>query len=155
MRRVMVRVLPVPAPASTQTGPRGASTAARCSGSRPCSGLCWACAAVTVTAPSSQPGPTSWGGTGRARRRNWPGVSPANRVNWRVKAGLVVEPAGHGHVGEGAVGVGEQRAGAVDAGAQHELRGGEPEHRAHPTLEHRRREPGRRGHLVHARPLEA
>src|ERR1700757_3841108 len=34
MRRVMVRVLPVPAPASTHTGPRGASTASRCSSSR-------------------------------------------------------------------------------------------------------------------------
>src|ERR1700746_2814134 len=31
----MVRVLPVPAPASTQTGPRGASTASRCSSSSP------------------------------------------------------------------------------------------------------------------------
>ena len=35
MRRVIVRVLPVPAPASTHTGPRGAVTAARCSSSRP------------------------------------------------------------------------------------------------------------------------
>src|SRR5882757_61580 len=34
MRRVMVRVLPVPAPASTHTGPRGAITASRCSSSR-------------------------------------------------------------------------------------------------------------------------
>src|SRR4051794_12669596 len=34
MRRVMVRVLPVPAPASTHTGPRGACTASRCSSSR-------------------------------------------------------------------------------------------------------------------------
>src|SRR3989304_802661 len=33
----MVRVLPVPAPARTHTGPRGASTAADCSGSRPVS----------------------------------------------------------------------------------------------------------------------
>ena len=33
MRRVMVRVLPVPAPASTHTGPRAASTASRCSSS--------------------------------------------------------------------------------------------------------------------------
>lgn len=35
MRLVMVRVLPVPAPASTHTGPRGARTAALCSGSSP------------------------------------------------------------------------------------------------------------------------
>src|SRR6516162_705436 len=35
MRRVMVRVLPVPAPANTHSGPRGASTASRCSSSRP------------------------------------------------------------------------------------------------------------------------
>src|ERR1700726_204186 len=34
MRQVMVRVLPVPAPASTHSGPRGASTASRCSSSR-------------------------------------------------------------------------------------------------------------------------
>ena len=34
MRRVMVRVLPVPAPASTHTGPRAARTASRCSSSR-------------------------------------------------------------------------------------------------------------------------
>src|SRR5882672_11143513 len=34
MRWVIVRVLPVPAPARTQTGPRGASTASRCSSSR-------------------------------------------------------------------------------------------------------------------------
>ncbi|COW68180.1 Uncharacterised protein [Mycobacterium tuberculosis] len=31
----MVRVLPVPAPASTHTGPRGASTASRCWSSSP------------------------------------------------------------------------------------------------------------------------
>src|ERR1700757_5016248 len=37
MRQVMVRVLPVPAPASTHSGPRGASTASRCSSSRPSS----------------------------------------------------------------------------------------------------------------------
>src|SRR5262245_19082447 len=35
MRWVIVRVLPVPAPASTHTGPRGAMTACRCSGSKP------------------------------------------------------------------------------------------------------------------------
>src|SRR5262249_11605729 len=35
IRCVMVRVLPVPAPASTQTGPRGASTASRCWSSSP------------------------------------------------------------------------------------------------------------------------
>lgn len=35
MRLVMVRVFPVPAPASTHTGPRGAATAADCSGSNP------------------------------------------------------------------------------------------------------------------------
>src|SRR6202008_1157684 len=34
MRRVIVRVLPVPAPASTHTGPRAARTASRCSSSR-------------------------------------------------------------------------------------------------------------------------
>jgi mycoredoxin len=33
MRRVIVLVFPVPAPASTQTGPRAASTASRCSSS--------------------------------------------------------------------------------------------------------------------------
>src|SRR5262245_43634271 len=33
MRWVIARVLPVPAPASTQTGPRTASATARCSGS--------------------------------------------------------------------------------------------------------------------------
>ncbi len=32
---VSTRVLPVPAPASTRTGPSSASTAARCSGFRP------------------------------------------------------------------------------------------------------------------------
>src|SRR3954468_10990957 len=37
MRWVIVRVLPVPAPASTHTGPRGALAAARCSGPRPSS----------------------------------------------------------------------------------------------------------------------
>ena len=35
MRVVSTRVLPVPAPASTSTGPSSASTAARCSGLRP------------------------------------------------------------------------------------------------------------------------
>src|ERR1700694_5897604 len=35
IRRVIVRVFPVPAPASTHTGPRGARTASRCSSSRP------------------------------------------------------------------------------------------------------------------------
>src|SRR5271163_91496 len=35
IRWVIVLVLPVPAPASTQTGPRGASTASRCSSSSP------------------------------------------------------------------------------------------------------------------------
>src|ERR1700677_824250 len=34
MRCVIARVLPVPAPASTQTGPRQASATSRCSGSR-------------------------------------------------------------------------------------------------------------------------
>ena len=34
MRAVSTRVLPVPAPASTSTGPSTASTAARCSGLR-------------------------------------------------------------------------------------------------------------------------
>ena len=34
-RVVSTRVLPVPAPASTSTGPSTASTAARCSGFRP------------------------------------------------------------------------------------------------------------------------
>src|ERR1700741_1372547 len=34
MRRGIVRVLPVPAPASTHTGPRAARTASRCSSSR-------------------------------------------------------------------------------------------------------------------------
>ena len=34
MRVVSTRVLPVPAPASTSTGPSSASTAARCSGLR-------------------------------------------------------------------------------------------------------------------------
>src|SRR6202042_2799705 len=37
MRWVMARVLPVPAPARMQTGPRTASAAHRCSGSRPAS----------------------------------------------------------------------------------------------------------------------
>ena len=37
MRWVIVRVLPVPAPASTHTGPRGAAAAARCSSSSPSS----------------------------------------------------------------------------------------------------------------------
>ena len=41
IRCVMVRVLPVPAPASTQTGPRGASTASRCSSIQ--SGGQWVC----------------------------------------------------------------------------------------------------------------
>ena len=35
MRVVSTRVLPVPAPASTSTGPSGVSTATRCSGLRP------------------------------------------------------------------------------------------------------------------------
>src|SRR2546429_49383 len=35
IRYTIVRVLPVPAPASTQTGPLGARTAASCSGSKP------------------------------------------------------------------------------------------------------------------------
>ena len=42
MRCVITRVLPVPAPAITQTGPRIAVTASRCSASRPsniCSGF--------------------------------------------------------------------------------------------------------------------
>src|SRR5580704_17953804 len=38
MRCVIARVLPVPAPASTQTGPRVASATSRCSGSSPASG---------------------------------------------------------------------------------------------------------------------
>src|SRR5947209_8296318 len=37
MRRVIARVLPVPAPARTHTGPTGASTTSRCSGSSPSS----------------------------------------------------------------------------------------------------------------------
>ena len=39
MRWVIVRVLPVPAPASTHTGPDGASTAARCPSSSPASSV--------------------------------------------------------------------------------------------------------------------
>jgi hypothetical protein len=35
MRVVSTRVLPVPAPASTRTGPSSVSTASRCSGLRP------------------------------------------------------------------------------------------------------------------------
>ena len=35
MRQVRTRVLPVPAPASTRTGPSRVSTASRCSGLRP------------------------------------------------------------------------------------------------------------------------
>ncbi len=52
MRRVMVRVLPVPAPASTHTGPRGAETAARCSSSSPRTG--------------SSAGGSSWNAVSRA-----------------------------------------------------------------------------------------
>src|SRR6478735_7025594 len=37
MRWVIARVLPVPAPASTQTGPRRAVATSRCSGSSPAS----------------------------------------------------------------------------------------------------------------------
>src|SRR4051794_22770065 len=59
MRWVIVRVLPVPAPASTQTGPRGALAAARCSASRPSSrvGPVFVEDALTTLA-SSQRGPT-------------------------------------------------------------------------------------------------
>src|SRR4051812_28653228 len=49
MRCVMARVLPVPAPASTQSGPGGEVTAARCSASRPAS-----TSAVSTYTPSSE-----------------------------------------------------------------------------------------------------
>src|SRR4051794_6504064 len=50
MRWVMVRVLPVPAPARMQTGPSTAEAAVRCSSSRPAS-----TASAPVTVPSLTP----------------------------------------------------------------------------------------------------
>src|SRR5512138_3661754 len=52
MRWVIARVLPVPAPARMQTGPAGAVTAVRCSGSSPAS------TASVRTRESWHPGPT-------------------------------------------------------------------------------------------------
>src|SRR3712207_1444275 len=58
MRWVIARVLPVPAPASTRTGPRSAVATSRCSGSSPSrsssADACTACGAVskgTFTTP--------------------------------------------------------------------------------------------------------
>ena len=52
MRCVIARVLPVPAPASTQTGPRAARATSACSGSSPASS---ASAEVPVTASVNPP----------------------------------------------------------------------------------------------------
>src|SRR5687768_14922688 len=68
MRCVIARVLPVPAPASTRTGPRRAVATSRCSGSRPSrswSADARACgAAITGTFTTSPPfyAPTPPGG---------------------------------------------------------------------------------------------
>src|SRR6266566_929186 len=53
----MARVLPVPAPASTQTGPRAARATSRCSGSSPASSTSEGPSVVSVTRPPPSPCP--------------------------------------------------------------------------------------------------
>src|SRR6516225_11502369 len=86
IRCVIARVLPVPAPASTQTGPRVARATSRCSGSSPVSSVS---AATSVTAPSSGRSPlgNATGLAGVTRSGNFTnleeaaGVRPADYVH--------------------------------------------------------------------------
>src|SRR5437764_8450313 len=112
MRMVMARVLPVPAPASTHTGPLGAMTTSRCSGSRPSSSRRAPSMRGILTEPADvgvQDRPASWRSHGRravgsAGSRPYPGhmagkqdkaatkeAAKARRAERRARRGQIFE----------------------------------------------------------------